>query len=185
MDSAYNEYLKSDHWIDLKRRVADSQSFLCSRCQARAVQETHHKTYVRIFRERVEDLTGLCGACHDYVHKNRSLDPVLIWAIMESLPKPVEDAKSDLKIHENSNPSHELPDVFRDCAMRGFKFEHHPPSVRIHGVDDGYIFSLFDRENKCHVVATRAASPSRFIAMARLLCPASDSALIKPIKLGS
>jgi hypothetical protein len=36
---------------------------------------THHLHYRTLYRESLDDLIGLCGPCHAYVHGRRATDP--------------------------------------------------------------------------------------------------------------
>ena len=66
MQFVYKRYLASREWAVLKRRVRERSQGWCERCRARPYQETHHLTYERIGRERLEDLQALCRPCHAY-----------------------------------------------------------------------------------------------------------------------
>lgn len=67
--STYDAYLASPHWRDVKRRYRESDRpqdcFLCGESQH---VQLHHMTYVRLGRERLDDLVSLCARCHTMVH---------------------------------------------------------------------------------------------------------------------
>jgi len=68
--AAYLEYLKSPHWITLRRRVFARDEFRCTKCRSPNCIEAHHKFY----RERWEDadlsdLVTLCRGCHEQEHE--------------------------------------------------------------------------------------------------------------------
>lgn len=63
----YPKYLKTDHWLRLRRRVLKRDD--CTFCSVGdEVLHVHHKTYERRGRERLDDLVALCGDCHKKHH---------------------------------------------------------------------------------------------------------------------
>jgi 5-methylcytosine-specific restriction endonuclease McrA len=71
---SYKEYLLSDHWLDLRRKILKRDGFACRLCNARTDLNVHHRSYERIGREREDDLITLCRRCHEIFHRNRALD---------------------------------------------------------------------------------------------------------------
>jgi 5-methylcytosine-specific restriction endonuclease McrA len=65
----YREYLASPHWIEMQARVREERR-CCEACTATNGLQVHHKTYKRLGRERLRDLTLLCGECHKWIHRN-------------------------------------------------------------------------------------------------------------------
>ena len=67
--SQYVDYLKSREWQELRRLVF---RFYGGRCALNARHtkhlETHHRTYERLGRERVDDIIVLCRDCHQRYH---------------------------------------------------------------------------------------------------------------------
>lgn len=65
----YNEYLKTDHWNTVKKRV---RAVMCGRCQLCGnVQNNghvHHNNYSRLGNEIWLDVIYLCSSCHDLYH---------------------------------------------------------------------------------------------------------------------
>jgi hypothetical protein len=65
----YREYLRSDHWADVKRRYRESDlPQNCMGCDAPNVQY-HHRTYNRVGHELLTDILPLCRQCHQDVHQ--------------------------------------------------------------------------------------------------------------------
>ena len=64
----YRQYLLSQHWIIFKRRYYKRHKKGCSRCGSEINVQLHHKTYVRIGRERQSDVIPLCRKCHKKEH---------------------------------------------------------------------------------------------------------------------
>jgi len=65
----YAEYLQSDHWRGLRRRLLSLYGYACVSCHAaNTILDVHHLTYARLGRELTTDLQVLCRKCHDMVH---------------------------------------------------------------------------------------------------------------------
>ena len=67
---AYKRYRKSRRWQsqtpdDFKTRWLGINVGKCGR---RHATQVHHETYRRIGRERLSDLTAVCGCCHKGIH---------------------------------------------------------------------------------------------------------------------
>ena len=60
----YKSYLLSNEWKkkrDKKIKLANSK---CENCGSTKNLQVHHKTYERIFNEKMKDLLVLCYICH-------------------------------------------------------------------------------------------------------------------------
>lgn len=66
---SYKEYLKSKEWKKLRRKVLARANRTCELCKMKKATQVHHKTYKRIFNERLTDLVAVCGICHLDKHK--------------------------------------------------------------------------------------------------------------------
>lgn len=65
----YAEYLRSEHWLSVKRnaiQVADRRCQLCN--AADQILDVHHRTYERLGNEKPSDLIVLCRSCHERHH---------------------------------------------------------------------------------------------------------------------
>lgn len=71
----YGRYLASREWAVLKVKVRQRSGGICERCRMAPHEETHHVTYERIGRERLEDLQGVCHRCHQFVSGKSDSDP--------------------------------------------------------------------------------------------------------------
>ncbi len=60
-------YMASREWALLKKRLRLRCSGNCEHCKTAKYQETHHRTYARLYRERLDDLQAVCGPCHKYL----------------------------------------------------------------------------------------------------------------------
>lgn len=88
----YEDYLRSEHWQDVRRRYRASKLNHggCYICGSSENLNLHHKTYKRIGNERLNDLIYLCAPCHSYVHlmlKGRTSSRTNLWNIARKLRK--------------------------------------------------------------------------------------------------
>lgn len=70
----YDNYLKSEHWSDVKQRYKSSKlnrKKLCKMCYRDLRLDLHHITYKRIGQERLQDLLQICRECHKIVHRKQ------------------------------------------------------------------------------------------------------------------
>ena len=65
---SYDEYLRSEHWQKLRKKILASAKKRCQRCGLPAVLQVHHKTYDNMGHERDDDLLAVCRECHDTIH---------------------------------------------------------------------------------------------------------------------
>lgn len=74
----YTEYITSDKWFQVRRKVFGMYGRECKRCNSKKKIHVHHKTYERFGEECLEtDLVVLCKKCHDIYHtiyKHTSID---------------------------------------------------------------------------------------------------------------
>lgn len=90
--NSYQEYLNSQHWIDIKKRFYSSKlptklngRFCCSACFRTDVElHVHHRTYKTFGRENLHHLCLLCRPCHNLTHERekeqRALGQQNLWA---------------------------------------------------------------------------------------------------------
>lgn len=64
----YYEYLKSKAWQNVRKQAFRKYGRRCQICGATRFLQVHHKTYVRLGRERLTDLSILCDECHSNTH---------------------------------------------------------------------------------------------------------------------
>lgn len=69
----YQEYLKSDHWKDLRaekwRKCRKNGVVRCAICASTDKLETHHLFYRSIYDVATADLRILCSTCHEIAHE--------------------------------------------------------------------------------------------------------------------
>jgi len=77
----YSEYLKSDHWQELRKRFFRESKrakrmmkkygfYVCEFCRQSKKVNLHHATYKRLGKEHLGDLHLICDDCHELIHKN-------------------------------------------------------------------------------------------------------------------
>lgn len=64
------EYLKSEHWKQLKHAKL-VRSPICERCGSKDRVEPHHLRYKNLFDVTVDDLETLCRKCHVKEHRTK------------------------------------------------------------------------------------------------------------------
>ena len=64
---AYSRYRKSWRWRNKRKRIMNRAGYKCRKC-GRPATQVHHETYRRVGRERLSDLTAVCGGCHKRIH---------------------------------------------------------------------------------------------------------------------
>lgn len=64
----YQIYLNSNKWQVIRRKVLNRAKHRCELCKKAQATQVHHKTYDRIFCERLSDLQAVCGRCHMEIH---------------------------------------------------------------------------------------------------------------------
>jgi len=62
-----DEYLKSDHWKQLRSKKLDLTPH-CERCPSCAQLDVHHRNYRNLYDVLLSDLETLCRGCHDEEH---------------------------------------------------------------------------------------------------------------------
>lgn len=71
---SYNDYLRSDHWLNLRLTAKRIHGSHCHCCGERVGVQLHHLTYSsRWINVTVGDLIPLCGHHHDKLHKCEDL----------------------------------------------------------------------------------------------------------------
>jgi hypothetical protein len=75
IDSAWREkyeaYIVSEAWRAKSNECKQSAGYKCQNCGGRA-EDTHHKTYERLFNELPDDLEALCHYCHSVIRHGRN-----------------------------------------------------------------------------------------------------------------
>ena len=66
----YQNYLKSDHWQNLRKAKLKEAGYVCQRCGAKdCMLQVHHKVYRKSWLDtELFELEVLCDPCHDKEH---------------------------------------------------------------------------------------------------------------------
>jgi hypothetical protein len=76
----YIEYLKTPHWLLLKKRKLKQRRCRCETCGAQRCElHVHHLTYENLGHEPLSDLKVLCLHCHDKVHGRKEKIEKMAW----------------------------------------------------------------------------------------------------------
>lgn len=96
--SEYTKYLSSKEWKDFKKRFRESgRNCLCEVCGSDRYINFHHKTYVRLYHEELDDVVCLCAYHHRNLHK---------WLRRKRISLANMDGWTDLFIAEARNDNH-------------------------------------------------------------------------------
>jgi 5-methylcytosine-specific restriction endonuclease McrA len=68
-DDWKQRYYESPHWKTLSYRRRQFDGHKCCHCKKTAGLQVHHWVY-DLFEEDIEDLTTLCGDCHERIHSH-------------------------------------------------------------------------------------------------------------------
>lgn len=60
----YNRYINSRAWKLKRLAVLTRDHFRCVKCKRARATQVHHKTYINLGNEPLEDLESLCRPCH-------------------------------------------------------------------------------------------------------------------------
>ncbi len=66
------EYLKSDHWRELKKRKLSINDH-CEKCNSDIHLDVHHIDYKNLYDVELTDLETLCRKCHTIKHENQQI----------------------------------------------------------------------------------------------------------------
>lgn len=73
----YASYIRSKAWKKKSDAAKMKAGEVCAKCGKAAALDTHHKTYVRLGREKNSDLVVLCRRCHALEHGIHNEDDML------------------------------------------------------------------------------------------------------------
>lgn len=97
-NSSYGTYLASREWALKKAAVRERSGGLCENC-GRAATQTHHKTYDRLYNERLDDLMDVCRPCHAFFSGQAHVDPRLVCCTPEEAQEWVDLLVDDPLLH--------------------------------------------------------------------------------------
>jgi len=64
----YQAYLSTPEWQVLRRLKLIEAGGRCQVCNNNGEMHVHHRTYARLGKELLSDLTVLCSECHNIFH---------------------------------------------------------------------------------------------------------------------
>lgn len=86
----YKEYLKTDHWIELREKARKRDGNRCRLCDSSEDLNVHHRTYDNLGSEKVGDLTTLCKSCHEKFHDIDSSEVAFDGEFVKANGKTIE-----------------------------------------------------------------------------------------------
>lgn len=96
---SYKNYLKSDHWMDVRRRYwASNMPKKCKICGTTKNLNLHHRSYAHLGAERIGiDFFVLCRTHHHIVHKEAG---DLTWKNMTKAVKKLRKRYAKNQAHK-------------------------------------------------------------------------------------
>lgn len=93
----YREYLNSNEWKKLKRKVIARDNGICCGCGEKRTLDVHHLTYDRVGNELMTDLISLCSVCHARVHGDEKQNDWhdYIKGKSDTKPKSIEEMTAE------------------------------------------------------------------------------------------
>lgn len=95
--NTYKEYLKSDLWKSIKKRVMDAAGERCSRCSYRGTKrlQVHHRSYDlrTLVGTDLRSLTVLCRSCHCAIERPTDFTRTAydrLWFANEAISSKIE-----------------------------------------------------------------------------------------------
>jgi hypothetical protein len=64
----YREYMMSLEWAQRREAVMGRCGGMCEKDCGRRAIDVHHRTYIRVGREKLTDLIAMCRTCHQDEH---------------------------------------------------------------------------------------------------------------------
>lgn len=107
----YKEYLTSDEWQRLRNLKLKQAEHKCQLCNSPEHLQIHHRTYQRLYKEDLNDLTVLCGSCHSKFHM--TIEQILDKEIskIKSLINSIKAISDFSNIFEESD----MNDIEKEC----------------------------------------------------------------------
>ena len=103
----YFEYLKSKSWDKKRKSVIKKAGNKCMICYSGGKLNVHHRTYERMFEEKLTDLIALCDRCHKKFHDiiPRYKEPILVNLKLKTNPKQKEFDKINQELGDCKDES--------------------------------------------------------------------------------
>lgn len=100
----YKKYLQSKKWKDKRNKVLERDRHACRVCNSSNRLNVHHRTYERLGKEYLNDLTTLCEDCHMLFHGVVPLPNTDKRGILKLLDKkPMSVASIATKINKDKS----------------------------------------------------------------------------------
>lgn len=95
----YEEYLKSEHWQEVKKVKLKTTNYRCQLCNSPLNLNVHHRCYDHINEEQnhLEDLVILCKDCHKRFHETLPKPPKHKFITIEEI---LEEKEKFIKMYD-------------------------------------------------------------------------------------
>lgn len=66
----YDRYINGPEWDKKRKKVWRRDNYMCQVCGCGSTEtlQTHHLTYIHVFRESLDELLTVCSRCHGKIH---------------------------------------------------------------------------------------------------------------------
>lgn len=105
----YEAYLQSEAWAIRRQACMDRFGGQCALCENKA-WHAHHRTYDRVGHEHPNDLTALCGSCHEKFHGKGKFEDVEVEVMLEA--KQRREARKVSQKPKEEEPKRSMDDLF-------------------------------------------------------------------------
>ena len=75
----YSEYLKTEHWQNVKKEALQRADYHCQLCNNIKKLDVHHNNYGCLWHEKPSDVIVLCKRCHAKHHDKLPEKPEKIF----------------------------------------------------------------------------------------------------------
>lgn len=103
----YYEYLKTAHFINIRKKALEFWGNKCSLCCNFEDLHIHHNNYLCLFKETEKDVLVLCKNCHEKFH-NISSEPIEINnnndGFRSNIKLQIQHIKNELTLLKNNLP---------------------------------------------------------------------------------
>jgi 5-methylcytosine-specific restriction endonuclease McrA len=77
VNQQYIDYIHGPVWKAKRLQVLTRDKYICQVCKVAKASQVHHKTYIRLYQELLEDLISVCTPCHRLITKAHRSSPSL------------------------------------------------------------------------------------------------------------
>lgn len=83
----YKAYLKTEHWLKFREEIKKFWGYMCAWCCSPDSLDVHHRTYERLYKEKLTDCICLCRKCHKVADARRKREGIVYAASLQQQPR--------------------------------------------------------------------------------------------------